>query len=241
MFETENYIIKLAETEKEYKNLFRLRYFDLLKYYNKEYSNDEEEDRDEYDKYCDHLILIDKQKDEVIGTYRLIKSEHLTELKTFLTEKEFNIDPLKKYNILEVGRAVVKEEHRSGIVIMLLWKAVITYAVENNIDYMIGTASFQGVDPNPYADAFTYLGDKFLSPEEIRCEVNKESYLPLKQKDSYDALEAKKQLPPLVKGYINLGASIGNGVFADIPFNSLDVLIVLKIKEINEKYLKRLL
>ena len=54
-------------------------------------------------------------------------------------------------------------------------------------------------------------------------------------------LEAKKQLPPLVKGYINLGASIGNGVFADIPFNSLDVLIVLKIKEINEKYLKRLL
>jgi putative hemolysin len=65
--------------------------------------------------------------------------------------------------------------------------------------------------------------------------------LPLKQKDSYDALEAKKQLPPLVKGYINLGASIGNGVFADIPFNSLDVLIVLKIKEINERYLKRLL
>ena len=85
MFETENYIIKLAETEKEYKNLFRLRYFDLLKYYNKEYSNDEEEDRDEYDKYCDHLILIDKQKDEVIGTYRLIKSEHLTVLKNFFS------------------------------------------------------------------------------------------------------------------------------------------------------------
>ena len=111
-----------------------------------------------------------------------------------MTEKEFNIDPLKKYNILEVGRAVVKEEYRSGIVIMLLWKAVITYAVENNIDYMIGTASFQGVDPKPYADAFTYLGDKFLSPEDIRCEVNKESYFPLKQIDSYDSLEAKKQL-----------------------------------------------
>ena len=241
MFETDNYIIKLAETEKEHKDLFRLRYFDLLKYYNQDYYNETQEDKDEYDEYCDHLIIIDKQKKEVIGTYRLIKSEHLTVLKNFLTEKEFNIDPLKKYNILEVGRAVVKEEYRSGIIIMLLWKAVITYAVENNIDFMIGTASFQGVDPNLYADAFTYLEDKFLSPIDIRCEVNKESCFSLKQKDCYNLLEAKKQLPPLVKGYLNLGASIGNGVFVDIPFNSLDVLIVLKIKEINEKYLKRLL
>lgn len=241
MFETEDFIIKLAETEKERNGLFRLRYFDLLQYYNESYVNETEEDKDEYDEYCDHLIIIDKKKDEIVGTYRLIKSEHLTTLKNFLTEKEFNLDPLKKYNILEVGRAVVKEEYRSGVVIMLLWKAVINYAIDNGVDFMVGTASFQGVDPSLYADAFAYMGDNYLSPEEIRCEVNHESCFPLKLKEDYSAFEAKKQMPPLVKGYLNLGATIGNGVFADIPFNSLDVLIVLKIKDINEKYLKRLL
>lgn len=241
MFETEDFIIKLAETEKERNGLFRLRYFDLLQYYNESYVNETEEDKDEYDEYCDHLIIVDKKKDEIVGTYRLIKSEHLTTLKNFLTEKEFNLDPLKKYNILEVGRAVVKEEYRSGVVIMLLWKAVINYAIDNGVDFMVGTASFQGVDPSLYADAFAYMGDNYLSPEEIRCEVNHESCFPLKLKEDYSAFEAKKQMPPLVKGYLNLGATIGNGVFADIPFNSLDVLIVLKIKEINQRYLNRLL
>lgn len=241
MFETEDFIIKLAETEKERNGLFRLRYFDLLQYYNESYVNETEEDKDEYDEYCDHLIIVDKKKDEIVGTYRLIKSEHLTTLKNFLTEKEFNLDPLKKYNILEVGRAVVKEEYRSGVVIMLLWKAVINYAIDNGVDFMVGTASFQGVDPSLYADAFAYMGDNYLSPEEIRCEVNHESCFPLKLKEDYNAFEAKKQMPPLVKGYLNLGATIGNGVFADIPFNSLDVLIVLKIKEINQRYLNRLL
>lgn len=241
MFETDNFIIKLAETKEEKQGVFRLRYFDLLQFYNESYVNETEEDKDEYDEYCDHLIIIDKEKNEIVGTYRLIKSEHLTTLKNFLTEKEFNIDPLKKYKILEVGRAVVKEEYRSGVIIMLLWKAVINYAIESNVDFMIGTASFQGVDPSLYADAFSYMGDKFLSPVDIRCEVNKHSCFPLQLKQEYSVLEAKRQMPPLVKGYLNLGATIGNGVFADIPFNSLDVLIVLKIKDINERYLKRLL
>lgn len=241
MFETNKYILKLASTEKEYKDLYRLRYFDLLKSYNENYHNDNLEDKDEYDKYCDHLIIKDKSSDEVVGTYRLIKSEHLSELKTFLSETEFNLDKIKDFNLLEVGRAVVKEEYRNGIVISLLWKGVIRYAVYNNIDYMIGTASFHGINPNEYADAFSYLGDKFLSPIDIRCEVNDNSSFPLKMKENYNEEEAKKQLPPLVKGYINLGASIGNGVYADIDFNSLDVLIVLKIKDINQKYLKRFL
>lgn len=241
MFETEKYIIKLAQTEEERKGLYKLRYYDLLQYFNEDYVNETHEDKDDYDDYCNHLIIIDKENNEVVGTYRLIKSAHLSTLKSFLTEKEYNIDSLKKYNILEVGRSVVKEDHRDGVVIMLLWKAIITYAIANDVDFMIGTASFQGVDPSIYADAFSYLGDKFLSPEDIRCEVNKHSYYPLKQKEQYNLFEAKKQLPPLVKGYLNLGATIGNGIFKDVPFNSLDVLIVLKIKDINKKYLNRLL
>lgn len=108
-FLVNNLLVKLAETEEEYKSLFKLRYLDLLKSYNTNLNSEIEEDKDEYDKYCDHIIVVDLNTKEVVGTYRLIKSEHLKILKCFLTETEFDISPLKNYQILEVGRAVVKE------------------------------------------------------------------------------------------------------------------------------------
>ena len=171
-FVVNDLLVKLAETEEEYKSLFKLRYLDLLKSYNTYLSSEIEEDKDEYDKYCDHIIVVDLNTKEVVGTYRLIKSEHLKVLKCFLTETEFDISPLKKYQILEVGRAVVKEEYRASNVISLLWKAIINYAIEENVDYMIGTACFHGIDPSPYLDTFAYLYDKHLSSIEERCNVN---------------------------------------------------------------------
>ena len=240
-FLVNNLLVKLAETEEEYKSLFKLRYLDLLKSYNTNLNSEIEEDKDEYDKYCDHIIVVDLNTKEVVGTYRLIKSEHLKVLKCFLTETEFDISPLKNYQILEVGRAVVKEEYRVSNIISLLWKAIINYAIEENVDYMIGTASFHGIDPSPYLDTFAYLYDKHLSSIDERCNVNQDSFYPLNIKESYDLTTAKNNMPPLVKGYLNLGATIGDGVYIDRDFNSLDILIVLKIKNINERYLKRFL
>ena len=72
-----NFIVKLAETETEYKQLYKLRYFDLLLHYNHDLKKDIEEDKDEYDEYCDHLIVIDLENNEVIASYRLIKKNHL--------------------------------------------------------------------------------------------------------------------------------------------------------------------
>ena len=160
---------------------------------------------------------------------------------TFLTETEYDITPLKKYEILEIGRAVVKEEYRTGSAISLLWKGLIKYAITSNVDFMIGTASFHGLDPSIYQDTFGYLYDKYLSPLEYRCEVNKESFYPMDNILEYDEAKALNNLPSLIKAYLRLGATIGNGVYKDVNFNSLDVLIVLKISEINQRYLKKFL
>lgn len=209
--------------------------------YDKTKNFEEEIDKDEYDDVCDHLIALDIDKDQVIGTYRLIKKSHLGNLNKFLTETEFNIETIKKYELLEVGRAVVKEEYRDGVTIGMLWKGVIRYAVAENVDIMIGTASFHGTDPMLYKNTLSYLYDNHLSPVDIRCYANKDSYSKLKLSDSYDLLTIKKEMPALIKGYLNLGATIGDGAYIDKDFNSVDVLIVLVIKEINPRYLKRYL
>lgn len=240
-FEASNILIKLAESKKEYQEVYRLRYFDLILNYNKEHINHEEIDKDEYDEVCDHLIAIDKDKDEVVGTYRLIKRSHAKIIGRYLTETEFDISKLDNAEVLEVGRAVVKEEYRDGLVISMLWKGLIRYAIQYNIDYMIGTASFHGVDPLEYKDTLSYLYYNCLQNEEERCEVRKTTYTRMDLVSDYDVLKAKKNMPPLIKGYLRLGAKIGDGAYLDIPFNSIDVLIVLKIKDINPRYLKRYL
>lgn len=240
-FNSGNILIKLAETSDEYMQIYKLRYQELLLEYDKNKKVEDELDKDEYDDVCDHLIAVDITKSQVVGTYRLIKKSHLKSLKTFLTETEFNLEPIKKYELLEVGRAVVKEEYRDGVTIGMLWKGVIRYAVEEEMDIMIGTASFHGIDPTIYKETLSYLYDNHLSPEEIRCFANKDSSTELKLTSDYDIVQAKKNMPPLIKGYLNLGATVGDGAYIDRDFNSVDVLIVLIIKDINPRYLKRYL
>ena len=118
-FQTSNILIKLASEKEEYDQIWKLRYFDLILNYNQNQVNEEEVDKDIYDDVCDHLIAIDTFTNKVVGTYRLIKKSHLKDIKTFLTETEFDLSNLKQYEILEVGRAVVKEEYRSSSIISL--------------------------------------------------------------------------------------------------------------------------
>jgi putative hemolysin len=46
-----------------------------------------------------------------------------------------------------------------------------------------------------------------------------------------------KALPPLIKGYLRLGASIGDGAVVDAQFGTTDVLIVLPVSAINARYI----
>lgn len=230
---------RLVRTKEELRAALKLRYTDLILEYNPNNTNDEETDYSPIDDICDHLVAIDLNTNEVIGTYRLIRSAHSD---TFISESEYDISKIKHCNLLEISRAVVKKEYRDGAAIQLLWKSIIHYANHYDTDYMIGTASFCGVDVNEYKEAFSYLHYHHLSPDDILCVAKEPCHrLDIIPASEFNSLEAKHNLPPLVKGYLRLGCTIGQGIYIDRPFNSLDVLIVLEIKKINPRYLKRFL
>ena len=48
--------------------------------------------------------------------------------------------------------------------------------------------------------------------------------------------QALRDLPPLIKGYLRLGCYIGDGAVIDNQFNTIDVLIILPVSAINERY-----
>ncbi len=49
--------------------------------------------------------------------------------------------------------------------------------------------------------------------------------------------QALMALPPLIKGYLRLGAMVGEGAVVDADFRTTDVLIVLPITNISGRYL----
>ena len=237
-----NYVLSLAYTEEELLNIYKLRYNDLILDYNVN-TKEKDIDKDEYDNSCDYLIVKDTKTNEIIGTYRLIQRKHLKS-NTFPSESEYNIDNLKKskYNILEVSRAVVHKLHRDGLVIKLLLKGIFEYCKENNIRYVFGTASFHGNDVNKYEALFSYLFNNYLTNNDLKAIAKEDSTQKINSiNNNLSEVEVFRNLPPLVKTYLKMGASIGEGIYIDVPFNSIDVFVLLDLENKNERYVDRLL
>jgi putative hemolysin len=55
-------------------------------------------------------------------------------------------------------------------------------------------------------------------------------------KEAIAAKEALRALPPLLKGYLRLGAFIGDGAVIDREFGTIDVLVVLPFSVIGKRY-----
>ena len=55
-------------------------------------------------------------------------------------------------------------------------------------------------------------------------------------KDDVEARKGLRALPPLIKGYLRAGATIGDGAVVDEQFGTTDVLIVFPANQISDRY-----
>lgn len=239
-----DYTVRLAETEKEIKQAQKLRFDALRLDYNASAESEDGTDCDEYDEYCAHMLVIygSGGSSEVVATYRLISEDHLEHLKKFLSETEFDMSALrrnKEGKILELGRAVVAPEHRNGIVIKILWNGIERYALTYGVRYLIGTASFHGLDAQQYIQGYSYLMNNYKMEESVlaRADFDRADVTPLPPEQT-DKKTAAAQIPPLIKSYLRMGAKFGDGFYIDRWFNCLDLFIFLDMNAMAKKYLK---
>ncbi len=235
------YVLGLAD-KSEIEEVQKLRYDELLLDFDNS-KNANGLDASEYDNFCDHLIVKDVETGKIVGTYRLMTNKHLEFKDEFICEEEFDISKLRNssFNILELGRAVVHKDYRQGTVIKLLWSGIMDYARMHNVRYLFGTASFHGVDPEPYKNAFSKLYYNNLVDDSVMCTAKTPSTLlnPLSESE-LDLQKAKAEMPSLVKGYLAMGCKVGNGTYIDYSFNSIDVMIILDLENMNTAYFNRM-
>ena len=141
---------------------------------------------------------------------------------------------------LELGRSCVLAPYRDKRTVELLWHGIWTYVRRHRIDVMFGCASLDGTDPKRLALPLSFLHHYARAPEPWRARALPERFVEMNRmsKEAIDPKDALRALPPLIKGYLRLGAYIGDGAVIDYEFGTTDVLIVLPASAIKKRYLE---
>lgn len=233
-FESGNFLVRLLDknNEEELRIVQKLRYDYLLRDFDPSLPEDGLDD-DGFDQYCDSILVIDKENNMIVGTYRVatLKTANGHEFKC---EEEFDIDALKADpdGVIETGRAVVHGDYRKGGVISLLWDGLFHYATENHCRYITGTASLHGTDYTVHRKCLSYLYHHSINTHfNIRSKKNSFEYY-------QDEDATMNDIPSLLKTYLIMGARVSVNGYIDYEFNSCDVLIITDLQNVNQRMLK---
>ncbi|MBP7282568.1 MAG: GNAT family N-acetyltransferase [Leptospiraceae bacterium] len=235
--------VRLAENQYEIEQTLALRYnvFNLEMGEGLPESRQSQKDRDEYDYYYDHLIVKDETNDKIVGTYRILKRSAARQNIGFYSENEFDLKKIYdfKEEVAEVGRSCVHQDYRDGSVISLLWSGFGEYMLQNNIRYLMGCGSIHSTDPIAASQAYAYLRENdALTSDELGVTPYPshilEGFDPNYVID--DLKSITKTIPPIIKGYVRLGAKICGYPALDRVFGTTDVFVLFDRKEIDTRY-----
>lgn len=210
-------------------------------------------DVDAYDHLCDHLLAIHHEPDgssRVVGTYRLLRQVVAENAHGFYSSGEYDLSNLLRLcptgqagagQLLELGRSCVARDHRNSATIGLLWRGIASYLALHDVRFMFGCASFHGTDPSVHAAALSYLAHHHLAPEPLRVRALPGQFVPMESlpHGAYEPVRTARRLPPLLKGYLRVGAMVGEGAFIDRQFNTVDVFVLMPIDRIASRYAAR--
>lgn len=243
-----NQIIRLAASREEVESAQRLRYSVFYEEMGAQPLPEmaaTKRDFDAFDDMCDHLVVLDRSepnKSTVVGTYRFMCQSHASRLGRFYSSDEYDVSPLSMNGgrVMELGRSCVAPEFRSRHTMQLLWRGIAQYISAHDIDLMFGCASFPGTDLSALAQPLSYLHHHHMAPAELRPRAVDERYksMHILKPEDVDSKQALRALPPLIKGYLRLGAYVGEGAVVDHQFNTTDVCIIVKTDLISERYSK---
>jgi L-ornithine Nalpha-acyltransferase len=201
-----------------------------------------------FDRVCDHLIVFEHaprggRKPQVVGVYRLLRQDVAEANFGFYSAAEFDIAPMlarhRQSRFLELGRSCVAPGYRNKPTLELLWRGIWTYARHHRIEAMFGCASLDGADPNVHALALSYLCASATAADDWRvvATAGRGVTMTTLARSAIDPRRALRSLPPLVKGYLRLGASFGTEAVVDPKFGTTDVFVIMPVADIEQRYL----
>lgn len=204
-------------------------------------------DADRFDEHCDHLLVRDEDTEQFVGCYRMLPPDKVAAAGGYYTATEFDLSRLdpEGYRIVEMGRACVVPDHRNGSVLTLMWAGILHYIQLTGYDWVMGCVSvpMREAPTDPAGVNVRGVRDMLLGRHSCDPERRVHPYNPVVVDGvSLDELPApsRPKLPPLLRGYLRLGAEICGEPAHDPDFAVADFVALLGMETINTRYLERL-
>jgi putative hemolysin len=247
--EVGRYRLRLAQTVEDRHAACRLRF----KVFNIELGEGLESsyrtglDTDQFDLFCEHLLVEDRVDKRVVGTYRMQSGTTAARNLGYYSEQEFSFAPYEplRPNVLELGRASIDREHRTPEVLTLLWRGIAQYATDMGLRYLIGCSSLNSKDPAEGWQLYREL-ENYRVPPEFATEPTAAYACPTEQEggsaqqspgphdpSQTDSPVNQVKVPKLLKTYLAIGARIGGPPAWDREFGTIDFLTLLDLKQVS--------
>lgn len=238
-FATSRYLVRFARNIAEVEAALKLRFevFNLELGEGLDSSFITGRDRDEFDVTCHHLIVIEKETEQVVGTYRVRTIEMAGNATGFYSAGEFDLQSLPLDVLrqsVELGRACIARQHRDKQVLSLLWRALANYTVSEHKRYLFGCCSLTSQEPAEGLKLMQQLSQAgFLHPEFwVKPHKNLECV-------TADSWPCDVPLPRLFKTYLGIGAKVCGPPAIDRQFKTIDFFVMFDLKTMNHR-LKRM-
>jgi putative hemolysin len=192
-------------------------------------------DVDGFDEFCDHLVVREDGTGEIVGCYRMLPPERAADAGRLYSDGEFDLGPLTELRpaLVETGRSCVHAAHRTGAVMSLMWAGIARYMLLSGHRWLAGCASVPLADGGTLArGVWDSVAAKHLSPAAYRVRP----HVPW----DYASVSPpqRRSLPPLLRGYLRLGAWVCGEPALDADFGVADLFVLLSMAQVDQRYLR---
>lgn len=204
-------------------------------------------DVDEFDAHCDHLVVRDDRTGQIVGTYRMLPPDGARSAGGLYCETEFAVPGLAglRTGLVETGRSCVHAEHRTGAVVSLVWAGIARYMLLTGYRWLVGCASVPLRTPGAPDGAFAAgvwgtVRSRHYAPEQYRVQPHRPWAAESAPRPEVPTPQ-RAGLPPLLRGYLRLGAWVCGPPAHDPAFDVADFLVLLCLDRMDSRYLRHFL
>lgn len=204
-------------------------------------------DADRHDEHCDHILVRENATDEIVGCYRMLPPDAAVAAGGYYTAAEFDLSALDPMGnrIVEMGRAVVAPAHRNGAVLSMMWSGILAYLELAGHSQVMGAVSVPLEGPIGQAPGANVRAVRDVALARRHSPVS-QRVVPLRPVRvhglSLDEIRPAERpaIPPLLRGYLRMGAQICGEPSHDPDFGVADFLALQTLDRANLRYLDRL-
>jgi L-ornithine Nalpha-acyltransferase len=217
----------LATTSAEKELAYRLRYTIFVEQEKYELVGAKEgRDTDAFDDWCDQMILLDEESQQLIGTQRVIFGGLAQDRGGLYGHHEFDFTSIQDIvpYIVQGSRTCVGMSYRTGPAIQYLTYGLEMMLRELGAKFFLGAESFLVDSPHElclYQSYLNFYGNdaEFCCQPQPGCEVPGLTDVPVQEEDI-------RKLPPFIRTDLRMGFRAISPTTWDPEFGCYDVLML---------------